>query len=789
MSGTTRKKRLNKSIKRVRKAASVVATTLAAIFLVAVITVCIVAVALTVYVMQFAESSFDIDLDDVQLTFSSFVKGYDAAGNEVEIKQLSTDENRVWVDIDDMPIELLDAVVSVEDKRFFEHDGVDWTRTVGVVVNALINGTTEGGSTITQQLVRDVTGDNDVNVGRKLREIFRALTLEQKYTKMDILESYLNRISFGGTSYGVGSAAKNYFNKDVKDLTLAECAILAGIIRSPSNYNPYANLSNCRTRQVYALKDCLYDQGVITTEQYEQAMNEKVQFRRPVLGDNFGYVDERYNAYYGIQDDDAETIEELYYANEDYQQLRTDIPYKWNGDYEVSQTYYTDACINQVTTHLAQLMGISEESAREQVYKGGLTIYSNENIEMQKMVEAKFSDPSLVLSGFDPGASREDLLQAAFVIMDYHGRVLAISGGLGEKEGDNAYNRATQSVRAIGSTIKPLSVYGPAINNNLITYSTEIRDISGQLPPEPGQELEEDAEPVRWPYNYEETTPGSGLYYPTWFAVMRSLNTIAVRVLSMIGKEAAYDQLELLGFSHLDSVQDMSWSPLALGQLTNGATLTELAAAYQIYGNGGVYYEPYYYSKVVDSQGNVILEQNLTGTRAVDKDAAWVVNRMMRKVIEDESGSGRRAKLSDENGSEMVEVVGKTGTANDETNLLFVGLTPDYVGAYRIGYDEHKPIAKYTSATGWKTLALVWHDVMIDVVDMSQKRTFTPESTVLVKEYCTLTGLLATSRCPDTRTGYYRQSNIPESCDDPTHDNKTYWTIHGDDVDYIPLYD
>lgn len=756
---------------------AVIGTTFLSIMLILVITICIVAVALTVYIMQFAENSFDIDLKDVELSFNSFMYATDkSTGEYVTLKQLNTDQNRVWVEIEDMPQHLIDAVVAVEDKRFFEHDGVDWTRTVAATVGALLSGGTEGGSTVTQQLVRDVTGDNNVNVGRKLREIFRALSLEQKYTKLDILESYLNRIGFGGTSYGVGSAARHYFDKDVSELTIAESAILAGIIRSPGNYNPYSNLYNTRERQKYALTECMYEQGLINTAEYEEALNEKVRFRRPVKGDDFGYIDERYNEYYGIQDSGDAEEDDLYYENEDWLELRSYIPYKWNGDYEVSQSWYDDACINQVVSHLAELKGISETSARDILYSGGYKIYSNVDLEMQEKLSEIFIDPYTCLRFYDPAAERDDLLQGAFVIMDFRGNVAAVAGGIGEKEGDNCYNLATQSLRAIGSTIKPISVYGPAVDMNLITYSTMFRDISGEIDDE-----DNPGEKKRWPYNYEETFPGSGYYYPAWFAVQRSLNTIAVRTLSLVGFQNAYSMLtDRLGFSSMDPSNDMSWSPLALGGLTNGVRLYELAAAYQIFGNGGVYYEPYFYSKVEDSNGKVILEQNNMGVQAIGSDSAWIVNRMMKKVIEDPSGSGQHAVLPN------VEVIGKTGTANDMSNLLFCGLTPDYVGVYRIGYDDHREIAHY-SISGWETLARVWNKVMGTVTDTETERSFTPDSSVLTLNYCTETGKLATSKCPNTAIGYYRQSNYPESCDDPSHDGK-YWLTHGDELNYIPYY-
>ncbi len=754
----------------------VIGTTFLTIFLIFIITICIVAVALTVYVMQFAENSFDIDLKDVELSYTSSIVAYDKDNNEVELKQLSSDQNRVWVDIEDMPMHLVDAIVATEDERYFEHDGVDWTRTVTVTFKAFFMSGTEGGSTITQQLVRDVTKDNKTNAGRKLREIFRALSLEQKYTKFDILESYLNRIGFGGTCYGVGSAAKYYFDKEVRDLTVAECAILTGLVRSPSNFNPYASPENARIRQKYTL-DKMFELGMLSTLEYEDAMDEQVRFRRPVSGSFWGYIDERYNDYYGIQETSPEE-EDLYYENEDWSDILQNVAYKWNGDYKVTQSWYVDAAIKQVVADLAELKGVSETSARDMLLSGGYKVYLNVDLELQDKMTELFENPLLCVKSFDPAASKADLLQAAFVLMDYRGNVLAIAGGLGEKEGDNCYNRASQSTRAIGSTIKPISVYSIALDLNLITYSTMIRDISGEYTPDPNKPDEKE----RWPYNYQETTPGSGQYWPAWYAVQKSLNTIAIRTLSMIGIQTSYLRLtDRLGFTTLDSTNDMSWSPMAFGALTNGAKLDELAAAYQIFGNGGVYYEPYYYSKVVDSFGKTVLEQNYTGIQAIGSDSAWITNRMMKKVVEDQWGSGINAVLPN------VEVIGKTGTTNDESNLLFCGLTPDYVGVYRIGYDDHKPIERANAGGTWRTLALVWHDVMMGLIDTETERSFTPDNGVVAIEYCNETGLLATSRCPNKTIGYYKQSFLPESCDDLTHDG-TYWKTHGDPEDYIPFY-
>ena len=461
---------------------STIGTALLCMILILIITICIVAVALTVYVMQFAESSFDVDLTDVELSYSSFVYAKDENNQDVLLKQISSDESRVWVEIEDIPQHVLDAFVSVEDERFFEHDGVDWKRTISVTVKAVFSGGTDGGSTITQQLVRDITKDNETTFGRKLREIFRALSLENKYTKFDILESYLNRIGFGGTAYGIGSAAYHYFDKEVSELTIAEAAILAGVVRSPSNYNPYASLWKSKERQEYALGH-MYDSGYITTQEYEDALVEKVRFRLPVEGEDYGYIDERYNEYYGIYDNEDE---DLYYENVSWETILgedTAFAYEWNGNYTVSQNWYVDAAMNQIVTDLADLFDISYTAAWDKFSNGGYTAYLNMDIDMQDTLSAKFADPYTCLSEYDttlPSDSK-NLIQGAFVIMDYRGNVKAIAGGIGEKPGDNCFNRATQTVSAIGSTIKPIGNYALAIDMDLITYSTFIKDAAGRV--------------------------------------------------------------------------------------------------------------------------------------------------------------------------------------------------------------------------------------------------------------------------------------------------------------------
>lgn len=779
------------------KTVGVIGTTIAAMVLVIIIALCITVTGLALYVTQFAESDFDVNLDDAELSSSTFIYAYDENGSEVQLKQLSTDENRVLISLDDLPQHVIDAFISVEDNRFYEHDGVDWKRTVAVMVKSVFSDSTQGGSTVTQQLVRDVTGDKEISYGRKLREIFRALEMEKKYSKKDILESYLNRIPLGGTTYGIASASIRYYGKNPDRLTIAEAALLAGIVRSPGR-NPYADAKWSRDREEYALS-CMLKHGYITTQEYNQALKEQIRFVRPIEGDYFGYVDERYSEYYGVQDDNSDNSD-LYYENSTWEELGVDtdntyVPYKWKGDYEVSQNWYVDAAIEQIIADLAELRGITPEAARTLFYKGGFKAYLNMDMEKQNKLEELFADPLTCLQWYndDPVTDlpetaeneidlrKRNLIQGSFVITNYSGSVLALVGGLGEKEGNGCFNRATQDPQIIGSTIKPLAVYSPAIENNILTYSTLIKDQSGKIPAEAlGAEATSGYDPedntVRWPHNYQEAGFGSEEYVPAWYAVQKSMNTIAVNTLSKVGLQTAFTQLsEKLHFT-LDPVNDMAYSPLALGSITEGVTLTQLAAAYSMMGNGGLYYHPYLYSKVVDSEGRTVLSQNVMGERVISSDTAYIVNRMMRQVVIDPTGSGRHAQL------ENIEVVGKTGTANDESTLSFVGLTPNYVACYRISRDNHKPIYK---GDGWQTVPLVWGNVMKEITADEPAQSFAKDSNVKELNYCTVTGLIAGSNCEDTKVGYYRTTNIPNVCDG----NHEEYLKEREENEEIPLYD
>ncbi len=724
------KKKQNKTLNTVKHVLGVIGTTFLSLFMIVIITCCIVAVTLTVYIMQFADSAFDVDLKNVDLSYTSFIYAKNSAGEQVEIKRLSGDENRIWVNMEQIPKHTQDAFTAVEDKRFYEHQGVDWKRTVFSLGADVLNLSRagEGGSTVTQQLIKNLTGDDEISWERKLREIFRALSLEKKYTKTDIMESYLNNIGWGGMNYGVGAASQYYFGKEAKDLDIAEAAILASMIKNPSKRSPYIDLENCKVHQIDTLY-YMYEQGYINTSEYEAAEKEQVKFAYVVYGDDFGYTDPRSLTSSTPEDPDDEPDE------------TTRTAYRWN-EYEISQDWYVDAALDQVYEDYAELKGISYTSAKKEISNGGYKIYINEDMALQKILEEKYKDPLIAQYSYDPDTEDEKLVQSAFVIMDYSGTVRALVGGLGDKPGDNCWNRATMSVRAPGSTMKPISAYSMGIETNQITYSSMIPDKGVMLP----------GATDLWPTNVEGYTTGT--LFPAWKAVQASTNTVAVRVARLVTVPVLFNQLQSnLEISTLVPGDDEQLSPIPLGALTDGVKLVELAAAYQMFGNGGVYYSPKMYSKVLDNKDKVILEQNFYGNQAISSDTAWVTNRMLRTVVQGTS-SAAHANLTN------VEVIGKTGTSNDDKNLMFVGLTPNYVAVAWIGVDDGTELKAYNN----KFPAQIWHDVMVDIEDTSTAQKFTPDSSVKELRYCVETGLLASSDCKDTNIGYYRQSNIPKFC-------------------------
>lgn len=747
-------------MKNIGHALTVVGTTLSSMLLVIVIMLCIVVTIIVVYVLDFADNGFDADLRDTEMKYTTIVYAYDEDGQEVEITRLAAEQNRIWVNYEDISPNLINAVVSTEDKRFWEHKGVDWRRTVFALGADVLNLSRagQGGSTITQQLVKNITGDDKQTWERKLREIFRAMSLEEKYTKIDILESYLNRIWLGGMVYGVGAASQYYFGKDAKDLTVAESAVIAGMIRNPYMRSPYVDLQNCKDNQIYALQN-MYEQGYISLHEYEAALVEKVKFARTVYGDAFGYVDPD-SVTEDVPDDTENPEEEV--DDDEYE------AYKWN-DYEISQNWYVDAAIDQVINDYADLKGITYTSARNEIYNGGYKIYINMNIELQNKVEEKYRDPYLAVTSYDKNAKEDDLLQSAFVLVDYEGTVVALAGGLGDKPGDNCFNRATMATRAPGSTIKPISVYSTAIQNNVVTFSTVL--------PDKKISIIEGYQIKLWPDNFAYVG-NDGSLMSIWMGLRESRNTLSVRTAQLLTPQVCYNQLtQNLGLTTLEQ-SDIALSPVSMGALTNGVKLYELAAAYEIFGNGGLYYKPMLYNRVVDSKDNVILRQDFYGTQAIDSDTSWIVNRMMKTVVTDGTSSGSYASLPN------IEIIGKTGTSNSGQDLLFAGCTPEYVGIVWLGYDDGREIPEMY-IDHHRYAANIWHDVMAEIVDTTQVQKFTPDSSVVERRFCTETGKIASTSCEKTKIGYYRADNLPGYCsgnhEEEIENIKKYWDDYDED--------
>ena len=404
------------------------------------------------YVKSSLAPTLSISLEDYQLSESGAIYYQDAAGIWQELAMLPADQDRIWVEYEDIPWYMEKAVVAIEDKRFYEHKGVDWYRTAGAFVNMFLGMKNDfGGSTITQQLIKNTTGKDEVTVQRKLAEIFQALDMEKTYTKEEIMEWYLNLVYFGEGAYGVAQAADTYFDKEVQDLTLAQCASIIGITNNPSKYSPFSSTANNKTRTKVILYE-MYDQGLITREEYRDAVEE-------VNSDELHFVRGE---------------------NEIYQQ-------------EI-YSYYVETVIKDVTSDLQNKLGLSTEAAKQLLYHGGYQIYACIDPDVQAVVDRIYADPA---SMPQPYYKDSQPLQSACVVLDpYTGEIKAIGGAIGEKDRNFGWNYATDSLRPAGSSIKPLSVYGPAMDLGLISESTA----PGGTPGTP------------------EATPGSSPYGTPWFS-------------------------------------------------------------------------------------------------------------------------------------------------------------------------------------------------------------------------------------------------------------------------------
>ena len=688
---------------------------------------CIGTIWLTIFVFDtMSGTEYEIDLDVTKLEYTTIVYAEDQeTGGWTELNRLyNPDANRIWVDYDQMPKVLLDAVVAVEDKRFESHNGVDWQRTFLSGVNYVMKKVglpgiyegTPGASTITQQLVRNLTQDKEYGTARKMREIFRALKLEQRYSKDQILEAYLNTVPFSNETYGIQAAANFYFNKDVAELTAAECASIVGITKDPTNYNPHTNYENNQKRK----EDILYlmfEQGKLTREEYDEALVQEVVFST---------------------ENNAKRIES-------------------------EQSYFVDYVVETVVDDLVEQKGYTEAEARRALRTGGYRIYTTMDTRIQGILEEIYVN----WEEYFPAVLNEEYPQSAFIISDINGKLVGMVGGKGEKEGALVWNRATDTARQIGSTIKPISSYALAFESDLIHFSTMIEDKAVVISPGPGQ-------PDWTPRNYYAGYKG---FMTVDEAVQRSTNMVPVQLTQMLTPRALWNFMhDSLNIDTLTD-SDVAYSPMALGSLSIGVTPLKMLGAYQMFASGGTRTEPYCYTRVLDSTGAVVLENTPTPVRVISYETATVMNKLLQRVTTGPYGTGAAARLAS-----GIPVGGKTGTTDDDVDQWFIGFTPYYVGVCWFGYDE--PYKTATDESGNKVPVydaygnrvpntirynnypppILWRTVMNKVHEGLPVKDFIYSSNVVSLEYCTLTGYAATDECESTAVGWYKPMNIPSPC-------------------------
>lgn len=690
----------NKPKKQKASTGSKIGKVLLGILLVCVVVgvVCFSVISIYGYSVVHGDPVFNLTEEKYSQNQTSFIYGTDSDGNDVEITRLHGEENRIWVNLSDMNEYMPKAFIAAEDQRFDRHHGVDWIRLVGIIVKRSNRG--QGGSTITQQLIKNLTDENDVTLVRKFNEILSALNIEKNYSKNEIIEAYLNTINLSSGCYGVKTASEKYFGKNVSDLNIAECACIAAITQFPSQYDPLRHPEKNKKRQTWILGQML-KQGYISQEQYDEAINYEMVFTNS-------------ENYQGSQVSGEESS-----VNDN-----------------IIENYYVDCVIKTVLEDL-QKMGYTEKKAKSLLYGGGLKVYTAIDFDVQEALEDVYENYRKM---------PDESVQGAMVVMNYEGRILGLVGGTGEYDGTLGLNRAIQSKRQPGSTIKPLSVYGPAIEKSLTDDNCNIY-WSTLLPDKPLKKVNG----KMWPTNQGGSYSGNNVTLQ--YGLSKSLNTISAQTLDIIGVDYSFDFItERFHISTLDSVRDCDYAPMATGSVTNGVIPLEMTAAFAAFGNGGQYYAPYCYYKIEDSLGNVIIQTDAEATKeqALTEGSAWVMNKMLQTVMT--SGTGTSYRLSG------IECFGKTGTTTDDKDRWFVGGTPEYVAAVWYGYDQPKEIVYRLSANPSGT---IWKTVMSEIYDKkgTNKKSFPEFDGIVQKSYDSSNGKLA--RYSSGNSGWYDVNNLP----------------------------
>ncbi len=709
----------------------IIATSVFSFTLIAMIIIIISSLAAVIYAVEFIQTTSEFSLPESEKVISSYIYIINNNTNEYDIIYKATpDTKNIQIDIsaDNLPEYVKLAFVCTEDKRFYSHEGVDIQTTAVACVKEICRYTglsspdMTGGSTITQQLVKNITSDNEISVQRKLREIFRAVSIEKNYSKDQILEKYLNIIYFGQTSdgynmYGIEAAAIGYFGKSACELTVAEAASLAAIPQQPSDKNPYADYdANCQ-RKLYCLRR-MFESGVISPQIYEDAVAEKI----------------------------------IIAGTDDFKTIHPDFkhPSDYVSDFENPEptTWIIDTAISEFCEYMTASENVDYDEALNRFMNGGYEIYLTTDNEIQSYLEEKYSDytyfPERTASYTDSdGHPVEEKIQSAIVVMDYKGNIKGIVGRIGPKT-TLGWNNAINAHRQPGSTIKPLTAYGYALENDFITWSSFYYDTP--LPAGTVQEGE-------WPNNYNGSFTGKRMAVHE--LLRDSYNTTPAQICAELGLENIFSFAARNLRLQLDPQNDMTFASLSIGALSTGPNLINLTNAYMPYGNGGMYYKAHIIKRIKDaSSPHIYLENDMYGgTRAVSEETAYIMNKLLREVITD--GTGKQALLTNKKNA------GKTGTTENFRDIMFVALTEDFVSALWLGYENGENPDAIRNASSSE----IWKNVFGNFADEYKSDASFPEcSTVINSPYCAETGLIASKNCPVGGNGYYKSTNC-KVCD------------------------
>lgn len=726
------------------------------------------------------------DIDIMPLGYATFL--YDDQGNQIR-KLAAPDANRLPVTLEQIPVELQHAVVAIEDERFYEHNGIDVRGILRAGVKALTSGDfSEGASTITQQLLKNNVFTNWTSEStqlerftRKFQEQYLAIQVEKKTDKDTILENYLNTINLGAGAYGVQAAARQYFDKDVWDLNLSECATLAGITQNPTKFNPILNPDSNKKRRKEVLQHML-DQNYITEEQYKEALEDDV-----------------YSRIQAAQEKHSDNSNTIY-------------------------TYFEDELTDQIINDLMNIKGYTKTQATNLLYSGGLKVYTTQDSAIQNILDEEYTDPSnfpdqtqyeldfaptvtdpegnqvnyskemlqLYFQNEDPNFDllfdspeegqtyvdryKENILadgskivaervnfapqpQSSMSVIDQHtGYVKALIGGRGEKTASLTLNRATDTTRQPGSTFKIVSTYAPALNEKGMTLATTFEDEPYTYP---------DGSPVNnSTRSYEGTTT-------IRTAIQNSVNVVAVKCLEEVTPDLGLKYLDNFGFTTLahgtEADKDANgniWSDAnlatALGGITKGVTNVELCAAYASIANSGNYIKPIYYTKILDHNGNVLIENTSVERSVIKESTAYLLTSAMEDVVK--YGTGTACQLDN------MAVAGKTGTTEAYNDVWFVGYTPYYTCAIWSGYDNNEKLPDYAR----KYHRNLWKKVMTRIHEGLPQKDFEKPASVEKLSICAISGLLPRAGCPVT-TEYFDVGTMPtEYCEEHFYDESSY---------------